>query len=270
MAWYNPVSWDWGAAKDKVLGEGTIEIDPNKARAQSGDYIRDTSKTMISDIMGRQAPQADRTVVGNVSQMDTGRSDQFRQQQLGLTNRLSDIMMGNRAGAGELAARRMGERAQAQQLAMAASQRGGNAALAARQAARGVADVSQQTAGQAQQAALQDQQAAAGLLGQVSGQARGQDLSTAAQNMSAQNQRIFQQAGLDQATSLANMQARLQMMGMNDQAVLGFLSQMFGVDAAEMQARLQQDNQRIAQRDPGLLGDLIAAGGTVAGAYAGS
>jgi hypothetical protein len=107
-------------------------------------------------------------------------------------------------------------------------------------------------------------------IGLATGQA-GLNQQAGLANMDAQNQRVFQQAGLDQSTSLANMQSRLQAMGMNDQASLAYLSQLYGVDAAEMQARLQQEQLRLqgqANKNQ-LLGNLLVAGGTVAGAYLG-
>lgn len=254
-----------------LFGDAKVGLDPARAQLEGAQYQRDIAQQRIGDIMGgRQAPQADRTMVGPVARADETRADQFRQGQLSMASRLSDIATGQRAGAGELAARRMGERGMAQQFALGASARGGNAALAARQAARGAADVSAQAAGQAQEAALRDQQLANQQLGQVLGQGRGQDLQVSLANMGAENQRIFQQAGLDQSTSLANMQARLQMIGMNDQAILGYLSQLLGVDAAELNARMQQDQLAIAQRRPGMLGDLVAAGGQMGAAYAAS
>ena len=75
-------------------------------------------------------------------------------------------------------------------------------------------------------------------------------------------QRIFQQAQLNQSTSLANMQARLQAMGMNDQAALGYMAQLLGLSTAEMQARMQADQLRAAQRGGGHLGDVLGGAGS--------
>ena len=51
---------------------------------------------------------------------------------------------------------------------------------------------------------------------------------------------------------------------MNDQAIAQYLSQLYGVDAATMAARLgiMQGNQA----QPGLLGDLLQMGGTLGAA----
>lgn len=268
MAWYNPADWDWGAVGRKIVGDPNVELDRGDTKTQTGGFIRDFAQQRLGDVVGREAPQADRTMVGNVARANETRADQFRNQQLGMASRLSAIASGQQAGAGELAARRMGDRGMAQQSALAASARGGNAAAAMRGAQRTQGDIAAQTAGQAQQAAMGDQMQANQMLGNVLGQGRSQDLQVSLANMGAENQRIFQQAGLDQATSLANMQARLQMLGMNDQAALGYLSQLLGVDVAELNARMQQDQLRVAQKDPGLLGDLLAAGGTIGAAAA--
>lgn len=266
----------WGDAKNYVFGK---DADPANATLKDGQAIRDVSNTRIQDLMGRQAPQADRTQVGNVARVSGQRlspeQEEWRKRQLAMANRLQGVASGEQAGAGELAARRMGDRGMAQQIAMGSMARGGNAAMGARTAARGVADISQATAGQAQQAALQDQSAANQTLGQLMAQGRGQDVDVSSQNanlmqnanlanMSAENQRVFQQAGLDQATSLANMQAKLSTMGMNDQAILGYLGQMYGVSAAEMQARLAQEQNP----NRGIFPDLLATGGTIAAAAA--
>lgn len=281
--------WDWVTGRGLnqsvknyqggLWGDPKVDIDPNKAKLEGGEYARDIIGQGIAGVQGREAPQADRTVVGNVAtadaaQIDQAQQNQWRQRQLALADQMQRVASGQQQGAGELAAQRAAQQALASQQAMARMGRGSNAALAARGAARNAQDIGGQMAGQAQQAALQDQSNARAQLGGLMQGARGADIGMATSqaglqqqvnlaNMSAENQRIFQQAGLDQSTSLANMEARLRTMGMNDQAVLGYLAALFGIDAAEMQARLEQDKLRIAQRSEGLAGDLLVAGGTV-------
>lgn len=268
MAWYNPFSW------------GKQSTDPTKAVLTDRDYIIGQVKDSIANTQNRQAPQAQNTTVapvvtGQATQLATGAADQARAQQQQLIQQQMAIANGQQAGAGELAAQRQAVRAAAQQQAMAASQRGPNAALAARSAGRNVADIGAAAAGQAQQAALQDQANAMGQLGQLTTGMRGQDIDVAGQNaqltqnmnlanLNAQNQQIFQQAGLNQATSLANMQARLQVMGLNDQASLAYLAQLYGVDQTEMAARLSQEATQFGQK--GVFGDILAAGGTLGAA----
>ena len=89
-------------------------------------------------------------------------------------------------------------------------------------------------------------------------------------NLSAQNMRVFEQARLDQATSLADQASRLQTMGMNDQASIAYLAQLYGIDQAEMQARLQLELGKMAEpKSPSKLGGLMTVGGTIIGGVAG-
>lgn len=257
---------------------------------QDGRDLRNLSRQGLLDAQGRSAPQAGYTRVGPTaayagSRINMGPQDELRARELALADRLNAVATGTQMGAGEMAARREGNRAIAQQQAIARSQRGGGAALAARSAARATGDIGLNTAGQAAQARTQDQQLANQTLSGLLGQARGADIGLATSqaglsqqaglaNMDAQNQAIFQQAGLNQATSLANMQARLQQTGMNDQAALAYLSQLYGVNVAEMQARLQMELQRQqiqAQKDMSSFGwgDLLQMGGTLGSAYLG-
>jgi hypothetical protein len=256
---------------------------PKKAQLSDRDFIIHNIQGSLGAVNDRQAPQAGNTTIspvmtGQASQLNTAQADAARAQQQQLAGYYNNVITGQQAGAGELAAQRQAVRAAAAQHAMAASARGSNAALAARGAARNVADIGAGAAGAAQQAAMQDQAQAAGQMNQLTGTMRGQDIDVAGQNaqlkqnmnlsnLNAQNQQIFQQAGLNQATSLANMQARLQTMGLNDQAALGYLAQLYGVNAAEMQARMAQEQAKLGQQ--GFMGDLLSAGGTLGAAYLG-
>lgn len=277
------VSWGdvWDTAKDVgagVLGgaggyvlsrygkdiKDAALIDPEAAKYEHGDVLRRRAFSQFSQATrGHTAPQADRTQVGNVSRLDQSRSDEWRKQQMALANRLTGIASGQQQGAGELAVGRQVNRALAAQQAQARMARGSNAGIAARAGARGAADVTLAGAGQAREAALADQMAANQALAGVAQGARGQDLEAATQNMSAENQRIFQQAGLDQATSLANMQARLQQAGMDQQSALQYLAMLYGMDQAEMAARVGQDVAQAQQ-----VGGIIGAGGQLAGQFA--
>jgi hypothetical protein len=255
---------------------------------ESADWLRNQSMKGMLDAQGRQAPQAANTRIGNVSTyggatIDQSQQNQFRERELALADRLFGIGSGQQMGAGEMAARRQGNLAVAQQQGMARMARGSGvgSAIAARSAARNAGNIGLDTAGLARQAALSDQQmanqTAAGLLGQ----GRGADIGLATSqaglrqqaglaSMDAQNQRIFQQAGLDQATSLANMQARLQQTGLNDQAALAYMAQLYGVDAAELQARIQLELGEMAKPKGGsTLGGLMTVGGTIIGGVAG-
>ena len=143
----------------------------------------------------------------------------------------------------------------AAQQSAANSARGANAMLAGRQAVRGAADLGLAGAGQASQAAMQDQTQARGLLAGVLGQGAGQDIGVAQAN-----------AQMQQQAALENMHAKLTQMGMNDAQALGYLAALTGMDQAELQARLTQTNQSIAQQQPGFAGDLLKTAGTIAAA----
>lgn len=251
MGWDPPGDWNVFKYGEKDPNDFRVGLDPHATELQHGDNLRDQLQTGLNNVRGRDAPRARGVTVGNVSQYGGGGA--FRDRLGGLADRLSGIASGQQMGAGELATMRQGNRAIAQQQGLARMQRGGGAALAARGAARNAGNIGLDVAGQAQQAALQDQQGALGQLGQVVGMGAAQDVQTGLANMDAKNQRVFQQAGLDQATSLADLQARLTARGMDDQASLAYLSQLFGIDQSEMAARMAQDQLRV-QQELGLSG----------------
>ncbi len=260
--------YDWG--KGSGLFSDGKNHDSALGQYQNANWLRQQSRQGMLDAQGRQAPQAGYTQMGpaaqsGYTQLMGGPQDQFRAQQMQAANQLGGVANGSVMGAGQMAARQEGNRAIAQQ-------RGGNAAIAARGAAMNTGNIGLNTAGQAAQAqrtdAMQAQQARAGILDQ----GRTQDIGFAGQNaqlqqqtnlanMDAQNQHIFQQAGLNQATSLANMQARLTTMGMNDQMAQAYLQQLYGIDNAELQARLAREGITAAGITPG---DVMQVGGTVA------
>lgn len=286
MAFWNDVG-DWLFGKEPGDFEG--HTDPNNARLQGGDRLRQTLQGRNALVSNRQAPTAQGVRVGRVAQgssaqLASGPQNQFRAQEMALANRLTGVASGQQAGAGEMATIRQGQRAIAQQQAVARMGRGSNAAGAARTAARNTGDIALNVAGQSSQAALSDQAAANAQLTGVLGQGRGADINFAGQNaqlrqgmnlanMDAQNQRVFQQAGLDQARSLADQQARLATMGMNDQASIAYLAQLYNIDVAEMQARIQQEGMRFGAAQAsgqGVFPYIVQGAGQVGAAAAAS
>lgn len=167
---------------------------------------------------------------------------QFRNSQIGQLQQLQGIASGQQQGAGELAAQRQTQNAMAGQQAMARMARGGNAGSAYAGAANNTAGIGLAGAGMAQQAAMGDQMNAQGLMAQVAGQGRGQDSQI----------------------QLANMDAQLRAAGMTDQARLGYLAQLTGMNAAQLQAQTQA--MTAATQQPGMLGPLLSAGGQLGGA----
>lgn len=164
--------------------------------------------------------------------------DPFRRAQLAQMQQLQGIASGQQVGAGELATQRQYANALAAQQAQARMARGGNAALAYRNAANQSAALGSTAAGMGQQAALQDQMNAQGLLGQVGASGRAQDVSVANAN-----------AGYQQATNQSNANnymALLQSLGGMDTGQLGAQS------AAQQYAQ---------QRNDAMLGAGISAAG---------
>lgn len=251
------MSFDW---RGFFFGGAGQAPDPQTAQFQDRDYLLKTAQQGIANATNRQAPQAAGTRVGQVAQYGGPRD--VRAQEMQLAGQLGRVASGQQMGAGELAARRAGQQAIGNAIGSANMARGANAAGGARAAARAAAGIGLGVAGQAQQAGLQDAAAARAQQAGVLGQVGARDTQIGLQNMDATNQRVFQQAGLDQATSLANMQARLQAIGMNDQAILGYMSQISGMDAATLQARMQQEQQQLGST--GVAPYLLQAGGSAA------
>jgi len=170
------------------------------------------------------------------AQVDPTQQAQFRAMQLAQAQQLQRIASGQQQGAGELAAQRQVRNALAAQQAQARMARGGqNAALAFRNAANNAANIGLAGAGQAQQAALQDQANAQNSLTGVIGQGRTQDLGLGTTNAQLTQNQYGQNLGA--LTSLNNQQ--------------------LGANQASMQATNQQ---------PGLLGGLLNAAGSIVGA----
>lgn len=212
--------------------------DPSTTQWQDGGYIRNQAQQGIAGAQSRETPQAQTAPIAN----------QFGGRLDTLTQRLAGIAGGQQQGAGELAAQRQGQMALANAIGAANMARGANAGNAGRAAARSAAGIGLQTSGLSQQAAMQDQQAAGNALLGAIGQGQSNELA---------------RAGLDQQTRLANLQARLQAMGLNDQAIQGYLSALGGMNQSEMAARLNQANQ------PSTFDKLLGVAGPIGAAALG-
>lgn len=253
-------------ARKVLLGGAGRSPDPNAARYGDRDLIMQQIQQGLAGTQGRVAPQSDRINMGGTPQINMGPQNQYRAGQNQLIGQLQGVASGQRAGAGELGVNRQVQQALGAQQGGARMSRGSSASTGALGAGRNMADIGIQGAGAAAQAQQADIGQAQQLLAQTLGGARGQDIGLASQQAQMQQAQVFQQAGLDQATSLANAQARLQMMGMNDAAALAYLSQLTGMNAAELQARMVQEAAAMGQQ--GLIGPILQAGGTVAAAAA--
>lgn len=216
---------------DFLTGGMTASTNP-KDYAVPGQHqgqIEHLVNTGVAGLQGRAAPQ-----------LAGGPQDQFRNAQVQQMGQLQGIASGQQQGAGELAVQRQMQNALAGQQAMARMRGAGGGGM--RMAARQGAALGSTAAGLGQQAAMQDQMGAQSMLANVTGQGRGQDIGFANSNAQlAQNQ-----------------------MGMNDQAYQAFLQSLVGMDANQQAAQVAA--MQAATQKQGMLGPLLQAGGTVAGA----
>lgn len=196
------------------------------------------AQQQLSGLSSAQAP----TVQGY--QLNADQMNQSRAGQMGVADRLGAVAGGQQAGAGEIAVNRQMGQAQANQIAMARSQRGANSAIAARNAARNSADMGLAGAGQAAQAQMSDQQAANAQLGQIYGSMYGQDAQVAAQN-----------AQLNQQAALANQDAQLKSRALQIQA----LGEQRGWSQAQIDLELKRAGVEVA--DKGIVAGLFSGGG---------
>ncbi len=206
------------------------------------DYQKDSQFQDRNQIMGQI--NSGLAGVNNRNAPQAANSSAFAPMQMQQAQQLQAIASGQQKGAGELAVQRQINSALAAQQAQARMARGGNAALTARESARNSAGLGLAGAGQAQQAAMQDQMNAQGMLTQALGQGRGQD----------------------QQMALANLDAQLKSRGMDDAQRIAFLSQLTGMNAAELQAKTGLYSA--GMQDKGIFGSLLSAGGQILGALA--
>jgi hypothetical protein len=170
--------------------------------------------------------------------------DPFRRAQLQQMQQLQGIASGQQQGAGELAVQRQAANALAAQQAQARMARGGNAALAYRNAANQSAAIGSNAAGMGQQAALQDQMNAQGLLGQIGASGRSNDINVA-------NANAGYQAGANQLNSGNYLQLLNQL---NQQNIAKYNADL-GIGA--------QQNAANAAQTGGLLAGIGGAIGTL-------
>ncbi len=207
MAWYNSVVNGIGGGVKKVYNGisdafSGPSTNPADYRAPFQDRQQILNATTAGMATNRTAPRA-------------GMDGAFRNSQLQQMAQLQGIASGQQQGAGELAVQRQAQNAQAAQQAMMRMRGGGaGGGLAALNQANASAGIGSSAMGMGQQAAMGDQQMAHGMLANVSGQGRGQD----------------------QQMQLANLDAQLKQMGMDDAQRLGYLQQLTGMNAAELQA----------------------------------
>lgn len=224
MSWYNPFSWD-------MTTNANVPTQ-YQDRSQLLGYVNQGMAP--GGIAQQQAPQ-----------LQQGYDAAFRNSQLQQQQQLQGIASGQQQGAGELAAQRQYANAMAAQQAGARMARGGNAALAYRNAANQSAALGSTAAGAGQQAALTDQQNAQGMLSNLNAQGRSADFSGANAN--------------------AGYQAQTQ--GQNAQNYLGLMQGLSGMDANQL-AAANATTLNANQKQSNLLGGLLNQGGQIAGVIA--
>lgn len=213
-----------------LLGGVTSGIAGQLGPAPQVNLFSDLTEQDRLGLIGEAALVGDRLApTAQAAQLATGPADQVRAQQQTLANQLQAQATGQAPSLAEAQLRQATDRSLAQQLALAASQRGGNQAATQRQLLRNQAQAGQNIARDAATARIQEQQLAQQTLGgQLSG-IRQADIGQATT-----------QAQLQQQTNLANQQAELQNQAQKD-AQQRFLKQ--------EQLRLRQEQQNIVNQE---------------------
>lgn len=178
----------------KVGPMSAVDVDRSK--------IRDVQTGGVDPAV---AAQMDRSQIGNVQAGQLGTSE-FRGTQQDLVAALQAQAAGQAPSIAEMQAKRAGERALAQQLAMAAGATGGQAALARRTAARQQAQIGADIAATSAQARLAESLQAQQQLGQVAGEARQMDLAKEQAQQDADLKAQMQNQGVDLDVFKANME----------------------------------------------------------------
>ncbi len=239
----NPVS--------NALSKAAGNLDPGKRPEYGSVNAPDASALQQIDVSQYKMPAGQ-----TAPQLNMSPQDQFRAQQLQLTNQLSNQAQGIGPSVAQNQLRQGQSANLAATMAQLASARGGANPGLARQALQTSANINNQTNQQAATARLQEQMQAAGLLGQVSGAARGQDIGIAGQN--AQLQQGFQ----DQQQKYLAMGLNAQQA--NQQAALDFERLRTGVNTSNAGITQAEAAARDA-RINGLLNQGVGAATTAAG-----
>lgn len=221
------------------------------------------------DFLNRRPVQAGATTLGQFGQ--TGVSD-FRGGQQDLAAQLARRASGEES-LSDIQLRQAAGRNIANQQALAAGARPGQAGAAGRTAAQQAATISQGLAGQAATAGIQERTAAQNILGQILSGARGQDIGAAQFNVGQLNQQLLEQARLQQANRQFNVGAEIQGQQLGQQGFLQSLELALANARAQQAGQFQFEAQR-GQRFGALAGaptfgeSLLGAGAGVGAAFA--
>ena len=261
-----------GMGKGGGGGFSMGNIEKNKINAGAFDPSKlDPAKQRFLDKM---RDSTDWTSVAGKANINQAPQEQFRSAQMGLMGQLQGQVAGEGPSLADMQLKKAGEQNLKQQMAAMASQRGGNPALAARQAANMAAEQGQNIAAQSSQMRLQEQRGAQEQLAGLTQAARGQDIGLATD-----------QARLDQSGQIADQAAQLKAQGLTDAQVQSMLQGAAGIDLAQFKAPQELEalksqqalgyggiEAQMAQAGAAAAGqqtrDILGAVGTGLGAYA--
>jgi hypothetical protein len=219
MAWYNPLSWGEREAEEYVADRRASRMD--------GAY---GATGFLRGQMGVAAPGVGPATV------DQAAANEARGELMGLAGRLSEAGQGRGPSGAAMAAQAQRDAALTNAAALQAGRRGTSAAAGARMAAMAASGGGQRAAQTEAIGRANEMAGANAQLGSVLGGVRGQDLAVAGQD-----------AGLRQQIGLANQDAALRSRGLD----LNAAGQLQGQAQAEMNARMQQEQMRFGNLDPG-------------------
>lgn len=196
----------------------------------------------------------DAATTGPTAQIAKGPQDQFRGGQVGLVDALTRSANGDGPSLAQGQLQQATDQGIKQAMALAASARGVNPAVAARMAADQASATQQNAAGQSAQLRLQEQQQARQQLAGVLDQSRGADIGLATSQAGLDQQGIMQNATFQQQANANNLQSGVQQQQQRDDLVQKYLSMGMSLDQANMQAEIQQK-----QWNAGALNQAVAA-----------
>jgi hypothetical protein len=187
------------AVADVTAGKaGKIEAE-RIARGDVADVTAGTTREAL-------AAQLKRSDIADIQAGKIAPSE-FRGTQQELLQALQAQAAGTAPSIAEMQAKRSGERALAQQLAMAAGATGSQASLARRQAARGQAQIGADIAATAAEARLAEQRSAQEQIGQVTSAARQQDIAVETTQQDADLRAQMQNQGVDLDVFKTNLES---------------------------------------------------------------
>jgi hypothetical protein len=200
------------------------QVGPGSVIDRQGPIVADQVRGTTQQVQAgtAQMQQVDPAMIAALERMQAaqvarGDEQQLRARQIALADALQAQAAGTGPSLAEQQMQRANEQAIRAQMAQAASARGGNVAMAQRQAAQNIAGIQQENAARAAELRIQEQQAARQQLAGVLDSSRGQDIGIASTqagleqdagklNVSNSAAQAIEQARLQQQAALSNQQ----------------------------------------------------------------